>query len=85
MDAFEASRFLDLNDIAQILELCPPIFRPCRNPRTLFDAWQWNGANYVKDFLRDPERSKLFYYDPGLWSAVVVTRYMRYLRRGVFW
>jgi len=67
----------DLYAIPQILELSPPMFRPCRNPRVLFDE---KCINYLRDFLRDPERSKLFYYDPGLCSAVVVIRYMRYLR-----
>ena len=71
-----------LNDVILILEPCPPTFQPCMNPRVLLHTiWRdTHVANYLRDFLRDPERSGLFYYDPGLWSAVVAARYIRYLR-----
>jgi len=65
------------NDIPQILRFYPPTSQPCRNPRILLDAR--HVADYLNDFLWDPERSKLFYYDPGMWNAVVGARCMRYL------
>ena len=71
------------NDMALILEPYPPTIQPCRNPRVLLHTiWQLNAhvANYVRDFLWDPERSRLFYHDPGLWSGVVARCYVRYLR-----
>ena len=73
------------DDITQILGLYPPIFQRCGNPHVLLDATRrWKvlaHGNYLRDFLLNPERSKLFHYDPGLWSAVVAVRYMKYLRR----
>jgi len=36
--------------------------------------------NYFKSFRSDPERSREFYYEGGLWHAFVATRYMRFLR-----
>jgi len=74
----DASREASLNDIPQILEFYPPTFQPCGNPLPLLNAW--DVANYLRDFLWDPERSKLFYYDPGTWSAFVAARCMRYFR-----
>jgi len=73
---------LDDMIITQILELHPPTFQPCTNLIFLFGTrrHQWNVVMYLKDLLWDPERSKLFYYDRGLWSAVVAARYMRYVR-----
>jgi len=76
-----------LSDMTQILELYPPTFQPCRNPCVLLtstSSWKVLGSwqtNYVEDFLSNPERSKLFYYDLELWSTFVAARYMRYLRR----
>ena len=75
-----------LKDTTRILELYPPTFHPCGNPHVLLDAmWHWKAphghlGNYLRDFLWNPVRSKLFHCDPGLWSAVVAARYMRYLR-----
>ena len=80
VDSLEVS----LSDMTQILELYPPTFQPCQNPCVLLDStWHWKvlaQANYLRDFLLNPERSRLFYYDPELWSTVFATRYMRYLR-----
>ena len=73
-----------LHDVTQILDLYPPTFQPCNNPHVLLrSTWQWDiqtQANYLRDSLSNSERSRLFYYDRGLWSAVVAARYMRYLR-----
>ena len=74
-----------LNDMTQILELYPPTFQPCAgNPLVLINTarrWDdWFQANYLRDFLRNPQRSKLFHYDPELWSTVVAARCMRHLR-----
>ena len=81
MDSRSLEAFL--NDITQILDLYPPTFQPCSDPHVLLHAtWEWDiltQANYLRDFLGNPERGKLFYYDPELWSAVVAARYMRYL------
>lgn len=81
-DALRPVNSLDtsLENLTHILELHPPTFQPFRNPHVLLDAWQWNVADYLGDFLCNPERSTLFHYDPGLWSAFVAARYMRYLR-----
>ena len=75
--------------ISQILALNPPAFQPCGNPNVLLN-WRatnpWTGqhsqcrANYIRDFLWNPERSRLFHYDPGQWNAVVVARFVKYLR-----
>ena len=35
---------------------------------------------YLKNFRSDPERSKEFYYDHGVWHAFVATRYIRFCR-----
>ena len=35
---------------------------------------------YFWRFSSDPERSREFYYEGGLWNAFVATRYMRFLR-----
>ena len=40
----------------------------------------WGLSEYFASFIRDPERSREFYYEGGLWPAFVATRYMRYLR-----
>ena len=69
-----------LDDITQILDLLPPTFQPCRNPQVLYDAWGCGVVLYLRDFLSDSERSKLFYCDPGLWSAAFAARHMRYMR-----
>jgi len=61
-----------------------PTFQPGRNPYVLLDSTKhWKVLalrNYLRDFLWDPERSKLFYYDPGPRSAFVAARNMMYLR-----
>ena len=38
------------------------------------------GLYYMRDFSADPQRSKEFYHEAGLWITFVVTRQMRYLR-----
>ena len=37
-------------------------------------------SNYVKSFRSDPERSREFHYEGGVWHTFVATRCMRYLR-----
>lgn len=82
IDSRSLEAFLD--DITHILELYPPDFRRCGSPHVLLDAtnhWKvLHRVNYLRDFLWNRERSKLFHYDPALWNAVVAARYMRYLR-----
>ena len=72
-----------LNKITEILKLHPPTFQPCGSPYVLLDAtshWKvLHRTNYLRDFLSNPERSRLFHYDSGLWSAIVVVRYIKYL------
>ena len=36
--------------------------------------------HYLRGFRSDQERSREFHYDVGLWSTLVATLYMRYLR-----
>ena len=81
-----------LNKITEILQLHPPTFQPCGNPYVLLDAtnhWKvLHRTNYLRDFLLNPERSKIFHYDSGLWSAIIVARYIKYLERvrgSYFW
>ena len=82
VDSSSLGKFLD--DMTQILELYPPTFEPCGNPHVLFEAANHlkvlHRVNYLRDFLSNPERSRLFHCDPGLWSAVVAARYIRHLR-----
>jgi len=35
---------------------------------------------YFRSFRSDPERSREFHYEEGLWHAFVTTRYMRFYR-----
>ena len=37
-------------------------------------------SSYIKNFRSDPERSREFHHDYGVWNAFVATRYMRFLR-----
>jgi len=37
-------------------------------------------SDYIKGFRSDPQRSREFHYEPGVWITFVVTRYMSYLR-----
>jgi len=73
-----------LDDIVQILELYPPTFQPCEDHRLLFivenDCRNPSITKYLGDFVRNPERSRSFHYDPGLWSTLVATRCIKYLR-----
>jgi hypothetical protein len=36
---------------------------------------------YFRQFRSDPERSREFHYEDGLWHTFVATRYMRFLRK----
>ena len=40
----------------------------------------WGLSEYFARFIRDPERSREFCYEGGLWHTFVATRYLRYLR-----
>lgn len=43
---------------------------------------QWSLlSGYLWSFRIDRDRSREFHYDIGMWSAVVVTQFMRYLRK----
>ena len=37
-------------------------------------------SDYIRSFRSDPERSREFWYEDGLWHAFVATRYMRFMR-----
>ena len=73
--------FLDNLHKFEALDLHLSIFQPY-NLRVLFvtisDFCRLSG--YFKSFRSDPERSKEFHYEDGLWHAFVATRYMQFLR-----
>ena len=75
--------------ISRILASDPSTFQLCGNPDVFIHAIYFSTGqhkqhkqhltNYIRDFLWNPERSRLFHCDPGLWSPVVAVRFMRYL------
>ena len=73
-----------LRNMVLILGLYPPAFRPWEDHDLLFIATRGHlypsMMNFLKSFVRNPERSRSFYCDPELWSTLVATRCIRYLR-----
>lgn len=68
------------DDLPRVLDLNPSLF-PCEDLHvfiaTITDTSLLSG--YLRDFLSDRERSRMFHYDPGLWNVFVATRLKRYL------
>ena len=65
----------------KIFDLHLSIFQPY-NLRVLLTTMSSRFAlsDYIRRFRSDPERSREFHYEDGLWHAFVATRYMRFLR-----
>ena len=73
--------FLDRLHKFEILDLHLSVFHPY-DLRVLLAAGchLYSLWNYFDRFRSDPERSKEFHHESGLWHALVATRYMRFLR-----
>ena len=74
--------FLNILDKYKIFSLHHSIFQPydlrvllSARATHLFPLW-----GYFHKFRSDPERSREFHYEKGLWHAFVATRCMRFLR-----
>jgi len=79
-----------LTHLFEVFALYPPTFQPSEDLR--FDARLLGNSttlsfvtvlpDYFRNFLRNPERSRLFHYDPIQWNTFVATCYTRSLRTG---
>ena len=79
---FESHRMLlDNLHKLKVFDLHLSDFPPC-DLRVFLNATSWRVgfSDYFSSFRWDPERSREFYYEDGLWNAFVATRYMRYFR-----
>lgn len=66
----------------KVFDLHPSDFQPY-DPNVLLAIMQNPsvlGLYYTRSFSSDPQRSREFYHEAGLWITFVVTRLMRYLR-----
>ena len=70
-----------VDDLPRVLDLHPSIFQPCEDLRVFLAAIANASllSGYLMDFLSSRERSRMFYYDPGLWNSFIATRLERYL------
>ena len=73
--------FLDFLNQFKILDLRLSFFEPYDLRVLLAIMTSWSPlSHYFMAFRLDPERSREFHYEEGLWCAFVATRYMRFLR-----
>ena len=77
----EVDPFLHILDKFKIFDLHHSIFQPDDLHALFATITYWSPLlDYFREFRSDPERSREFYYEDGLWHAFVATRYMRFLR-----
>jgi len=69
-----------VDDLPGVLDLHPSVFQPCEDLGVFLAAIANTLlSGYLRDFLSDRERSRMFHYDPGLWNRFVATRLRRYM------
>jgi len=77
----EVASFLDVLYEFKVFDLDLSVFQPYDPCVLLVTMGSGSGlADYFRIFRSNPERSREFYYEDGLWNAFVATRYVRFLR-----